>query len=329
MLGSRACLAVLLLAVASTTAAGPEEKDVRVWIEQMAQAVHSLAYEGTFVYLHDDQLEAMHFIHSVENGQEQARLLSLNGTAREVIRNSDSVICILPDAKSVSISKHQSDHTFPTILPMNLDELSGYYEFRLAGDARVADRPAKVIAVIPRDKYRYGYRIFLDVEHALPLKTDTLNDLGQAVTQIMFTSLRVDPSIRGFSHKVKHEHENYTWIRPEPAREIPIADQANWKFKRLPMGFQLKVRARRPGSSDNAEVEHFVFSDGLATLSVYVEKAEDEGGLREGSQMGAVNAFGTQISGHQVTVVGEVPAQTVRYVAHSIEYAATNGAAGQ
>lgn len=325
MLNHRHCL-VLLLGLASGAVAGADEKGVDAWIEQMAQAVHGLAYEGTFVYLHDNQLESMHITHSMENGEDQERLLSLNGAPREVIRNTDSVICILPDAKAVSVSRRANDRTFPAVLPMNMDELSAYYEFRLVGDGRMAGRPAKEIAVIPKDKYRYGYRIFVDTEHGLPLKTDTLNELGEPVTQLMFTTLRVDPSIRAHAHKKQDDYESYTWIQPEPAREIPITERMDWKFKQLPAGFKLKVRALRSGFSGDTDVEHFVFSDGLATLSVYIEKALEEGGLNEESHMGAVNAFGTQISGHQVTVVGEVPALTVRYVVNSIEYAAANGA---
>ena len=145
----------------------------------------------------------------------------------------------------------------------------------------------------------------------------------------MFTALRVDPLLQGISPALPNKHEDYVWIHPEPPHEIPITNHADWKFEQLPVGFQLKVWAQRQGSADSAKVEHFVFSDGLAALSVYVEKTGDGGGLQEGSNMGAVNAFGRQVSGHQVTVVGEVPARTVRYVANSIEYVAANNGAGR
>ena len=312
----------LLLGAVSTADAGFDKKSVSAWIEQMGHAVHALAYEGSFVYLHDTQLESMKITHAVDNGQEQERLISLNGAAREVIRNSDSVVCVLPDAMAVSVAKRQTGHVFPTVLPAGVDALSDYYEFRLIGDARVANRKAKVIGIIPKDSYRYGYRLFLDEEHALPLQTDTLDESGQLVSQIMFTSLRVDPAIRSISPAVPNEHTDYMQVRQKQAKEIPITAPANWKFNQLPAGFRLKVRAQKPGHSSTTTLEHFVFSDGLATLSVYIEKVGAEGGLHKESKMGAVNVFGTQISGHQVTVVGEVPAQTVRDVAGSITYSA-------
>ncbi|VAX09932.1 Sigma factor RpoE negative regulatory protein RseB precursor [hydrothermal vent metagenome] len=318
----RYLIGFFLLGMASAAGAGSEDKGVDAWIAQMVQAVRTLPYEGTFVYLHDAQLESMKITHAVNKDRKQERLISLNGAAREVIRNSDAVICILPDSKAVSVAKRHTEHIFPSILPVSVDELSDYYEFRLLGDARVADRSVKVIGVIPNDKFRYGYRLFLDAEHALPLQTDTLNESGQLVARIMFTSLRVDAAIRDISPSVPDADSGYMWVHPAPAKELPIAEHASWKFTKLPAGFKLKIREQRPSSSGAAEVEHFVLSDGLATLSVYVEQAGKEGELRAASKIGAVNAFGTQISGHQVTVVGEVPAKTVRHVAYSMMYLA-------
>ena len=40
-----------------------------------------------------------------------------------------------------------------------------------------------------------------------------------------------------------------------------------------------------------------------------------------GSHMGAVNAFGSVIHAHFITVVGEVPAVTVEKIGAAIEYA--------
>jgi sigma-E factor negative regulatory protein RseB len=62
-----------------------------------------------------------------------------------------------------------------------------------------------------------------------------------------------------------------------------------------------------------------VFSDGMATVSVYVEKLPPDSNAFTGlSNMGAMNAYGTVIDGHQITVVGEVPAATVQYMARLV-----------
>jgi len=61
--------------------------------------------------------------------------------------------------------------------------------------------------------------------------------------------------------------------------------------------------------------------DGLASVFVYIEKL-DVGKKRfvGSSYMGAVNIHGVVVDEHQVTVVGEVPAATVKMVADSIQF---------
>jgi len=66
-------------------------------------------------------------------------------------------------------------------------------------------------------------------------------------------------------------------------------------------------------------VEHLVYTDGLASVSVFIEHLEASGEHQEGtSRMGAVNAFGTMVDSFQVTVVGEVPEATVERIGRSV-----------
>lgn len=315
----------LLVATLVGSPAAIAAQEASSWMERMIQAVQSLSYEGTFVYLHGNKLESMHITHSVQDGQEMERLLSLNGSPREVISDKKSVICILPEAKAVSISERSSTRNFPAVLPVDISSLSDYYDFYLRGDARIAGKQVKVVVIVPKDSYRYGYRFFLDQQHALPLKIEMLDGLGSAVAQTMFTSLRVDPSIQGAfeasSSLSSLKKDGYAWLHQEPAKSLQASDSAAWHFKQLPAGFELQARERRPSlAGGGGQMEHFVLSDGLATLSVYVERLDDDAGLLGESQMGATNAFGTQIAGFQVTAVGEVPPLTVQAIANALEH---------
>ena len=77
---------------------------------------------------------------------------------------------------------------------------------------------------------------------------------------------------------------------------------------------------------------HLVYSDGLATVSVFVEaeperksgaaqkpSASPEAPMQGLARVGSGFAFSTVVQGHQVTAVGEVPAQTVEFIAHSVK----------
>ena len=317
---SRCLLAVLLLG-AGLAGAAESSDDAEAWLRRMIDAVQSLDYEGTFVYLRGSRLESMRLVHLNDGEHERERLLSLNGDAREVIRNEHAVTCIRSDTGEVFKGQPGTRRMFSALLASGLDDLKSHYAFASVGSYRVAERPAEVVAIIPRDAYRYGYRLYLDKHNALPLKTDLMDESGNPLEQIMFTSLHVGSDVdRGeIPSPIAEGHES---TGPRESAEDPPAAQApasRWRVAILPPGFSLTSQGRHGGAS--GKIEHLVFSDGLASLSVYIEKLDPgaEVGLSGGSRMGPVSAFGTRVDGHQVTAVGEVPPATARLAAESVE----------
>ncbi|MCW8949340.1 MAG: MucB/RseB C-terminal domain-containing protein [Sedimenticola sp.] len=318
MSASQIRLFVLLITVSASCFANKSDDDVRLWLQRMVNAVHSLSYEGTFVFLHSEQLESMRIIHTADQAGEKERLVSLNGVAREVFRDNASVTCIAPDVKSVSIGKRVSGEGFRAVFSVDISQLEDLYDFHLLGEERVAGRPARVVAIMPRDAYRYGYRLYLDIENALPLKTDMLSVSGKAVSQLMFTQLQVHSSPRDIAEISIEGKEHYDWIQQKPQKPVNMSNTSPWSFSELPKGFAITLHSKRKADQRDGNVDHFVLSDGLASLSVYVEEALDAG-LRGNSAMGTINAFGSETEGYNVTAVGEVPAVTVEQVARSIK----------
>ena len=302
----------------------PSSQEVTTWLHKMEQAVHQLNYEGTFVYLLDNHMEPMYLLHTAQGGQERERLVSLNGMPRQVVRDNYSIICVLPDQRSVSAELRSGANPTETSSG-DLSQLTENYEFHVYGTERVAGRKARVILIVPRDNLRYGHRLFLDVNSALPLKSELLDKEGKPISQIMFTNLRIAPTIsleKNTDESVNLVTEDqYSWVNQQPSLRLPDEDRERigWSFPGLPKGFRLRVHSRKAAAKGRAAVDHFVFSDGLATLSVYVEKAQTQHGLNGESQVGTVNVFGTNKDGYQITAVGEVPPQTVRQLAQMIE----------
>ncbi len=292
------------------------------WLKKMHNAVQQLNYAGTFVYQHNQHMETMRIIHTVEDGVERERLVSLNGAQREVVRTNGEVICIQPDTKTVTVGKRLGHRGISNILPYEPSKISAYYDLIVHGEERIADRIAKVIMVIPKDADRYGHRVSLDMESALPLRSDLLDNAGNPVSQIMFTSMKTGPTVRDNALELvtNEELKKYTWSYQAPTQNQSESDseKSQWVFDSLPNGFKMSVHEKRPDDSGNNSVEHFVFTDGLATMSIYIEKAISEKLFEGGSQMGAVNAFGTKVNGFQVIAVGEVPAQTIKRFAQSV-----------
>jgi sigma-E factor negative regulatory protein RseB len=73
-----------------------------------------------------------------------------------------------------------------------------------------------------------------------------------------------------------------------------------------------------------------VFSDGLASVSVFIEPHGSNSQPMHGlARVGAAYAYSRDLDGHQVTAVGEVPAATVEAIAASVTRADGNTASAE
>jgi sigma-E factor negative regulatory protein RseB len=293
------------------------------WLERMSRALRNRSFEGTFVYLHSGQIETMRIAHEAQaDGGERERVLALNGPARQIIRDDQKIICILPDRRLVVVEKRRPHLPFPIVVPIDTARLRPYYAFRMFGHHRVAGRAAQAIAILPKDRYRYGYHLYMDEATGLPLESVVLNEHGRRVEQILFTSLKVVDHIP--LRELEPESvagKGFTFYRQEDDENPGVPGINHWVLGPLPAGFVqiMYTRRRLPGSRN--PVQHLVLSDGLASVSVYIEKPVDgKEFLRGALHMGAVNAYGRMTDGYQVTVVGEVPEATVRAVSDALRY---------
>lgn len=308
------------------SAAAPAADEAYDWLMKINKATRMLDYEGTFVYQHESQLEAMRIIHKVENGAARERLVSLNGAPREIIRDKREVICYWPDKNSVTVEYRKANSkTFPAILPERIQDLAGYYSLRLGGTERITGRPAQLVIVQPIDQYRYGYRLWADKETGVLLKADLLDTRGKILEQFMFTQINIGTRIPAAALQPSVAGEGMTWHREEGDPQA-AAGKPGWTASRLPKGFRLSAHVTRQALMRKRPVEHLVYTDGLAAVSVFVEKrGQDAKNFMLGpSRMGAVNALGSRVQDYQITTVGEAPPDTIALIGGSVTQALDN-----
>ena len=323
--------AVLALAAGSLPPIGRTQpatsEDARHWLERMLDSTQNLNYEGTFVYVQGPHVEAMRIIHGGGPKGERQRLFSLSGPPREIVVANNTVICLLPKQQAAFAGGDYQRSTFPLSIPRELGRLESHYELQMLGEDRVAGLEAQVIAIKPRDAWRFGYRLWLDRRNGMALRSVLLDERGIPVEQLMFTDFQVKPRIDDAAFALPA-------LAPESAAPdagsnansppIPTGEpviQSAWLVEQLPEGFTKVSHIRFTEASGRHPTEHLVFADGLATISVFLERLEGDPPLLQGSsQLGSMNAFGTVVSGHQVLVVGEAPAATVQRIAASIQY---------
>jgi len=310
---------VLLAAMlAPDVLAGETPQNPRLWLERMSQAAHQLDYDGTFVYSHDGHMQTMRIVHSSSNGTERERLLSLSGPSREVIRDSEKVTCILPDDNEVVVESTGPARRLPLDLPQRLETLERYYRFSDGGEERIAGHNARKIIIAPLDRYRYGHALWLHHDKGLLLRSELYNEEGRVVEQLMFTALEFYDTLPPGLLEPETRGRDVVWQRNRGSMEWHDAVES-WTVGELPPGFVLENHRHHVINGTDAKVEHLLFSDGLASVSVFIEP-EDDGreGFIGGLRLGAVNTYTRNHLGHYITVMGEVPPLTARRIAESV-----------
>jgi len=312
----------LFLLISFSAFADHPKEDVEKWLAKMHHASHMINYDGTFVYGQNNEMTSMQIIHSVGKDGELERLISLDGSGREVIRSGDTVTCILPDQKSVVVDKTRPDSEFPPKFPLKIEQLSKVYDFHFGKDGMVAGQKAIKLMIVPKDEYRYGHTLWVDMKTGLLLKNHLVGKNNKIVEQFMFTQINYPESIDKERLLSKGENKKYTWYNAKDFDSKKDASgNMSWKVESLPPGFVPDVKRHHNMTMTDMPVEHLMFSDGLSSVSIFVEKQmKNSKNLIGGSTMGAVNAYGRNIGNYHVTVVGEVPHVTVKMVGDSVKY---------
>jgi sigma-E factor negative regulatory protein RseB len=292
------------------------------WLERMNQALTTRNYDGTFSHWHGGQVEMLRIIHRVQDGTVSERLASLDGSGREFVRTGASLSCYLPDKRTVVVEQRPPEESlvgFPAVT----DQTASFYDIREVGRTRLNRRDTHIITVSPKDEYRYGYRLWIDDSTAMPLKTQLCDTHGHVIEQIVFASLTLPSRIPDSAFKPEVSTEGFQWLRNENPPPGAAAATLAWSAMRLPPGFRMSGRSAQtlPGSTD--PVDHLVFTDGLASVSVFVEPQHaaraGESPIPEAAEVGSSSAFSTVIDGHKITAVGEVPPDTVRFIATQVK----------
>ena len=289
------------------------------WVQKMSMAMSDLSYQGDFVYLHDNQLESMRISHYKDEHGEKERLVSLNGEAREVIRDNQNLTCIWPSSRKVVVDFSRKNTFSPIFIPDDIVRLEKFYEMKLVGEDRVAGMDTVIVHISPRDKYRYGIKFWIGAQSGLMLRSSLINEDGRVVEEVMFTRLRLyDGDEKLVIDTMPKIDESYSLVRYHSgdSSKSLTADSA-WQLNSTPGGFwRESVLKRQVPGTDNF-VHQMVYTDGLASLSIFIEKHTGATAIGM-SSMGAVNGFIRILNNHSVTAIGAVPALTVRRMAESV-----------
>lgn len=299
-------------------ASRPSERSMGEWLARVHAAPRQHNYIGTMVVSSSSgAMSSARIWHAFTPQRQVERVDALTGPARSSLRHEDKVITLMPEQKLVRIEKHDALGRFPDLLQSSSAAIADHYTVRPVGTDRVAGFDADVVHLAPRDAERFGYRVWTERRTGLVVKLQTLGPDGGVLEQSAFSELQLDVPLRP-EKLIKMMSPPAGWHieRNEAVKTSAAAE--GWSLKPVAPGFQ-PVDCYRRGADGVAM--HCVFSDGLATVSLFVEPLNRQGGAQENvmSAAGATHTIARRQQDWWVTAVGEVPPQTLKRFVQSLE----------
>jgi len=297
------------------------------WLQRVAGAAQRLSYSGTFVYRNGSHSETSRIVHVNANGNHMEKLEVLDGSPREVIRHNDEVKCYLPDSRLMIVEQRSSRRTFPALLPVGLAGLGDHYLVRKGSRGRIAGIDSQIIRLDPRDAWRFGHQLWIDPVTGLLLKAEMFDESGESLESLAFTELHIgEPaSLEALKSSFAGNVNSKEPWQVRQAKMRDIRDDAQWLFRAELPGFRRQAAMARDvprnAGTEAHEMLHWIYSDGLAALSVFISPlpGQRENVATGAQSLGAISVMKRVVAGHLVVVMGDVPPAAVKHFAAGIE----------
>jgi sigma-E factor negative regulatory protein RseB len=259
-------------------------EDVAEWLSRLQAAQAQRGYEGVVIYVHDGRVDQIRIV-SRPGIDAYQRFASLSGGQREILKSGGEVRALDPTQAPVAWPAMAAP-----AMRVDTQRVTRLYRMQMAGSDRVAGYSARLIEAAPQDGYRYGQRLWVDQETGLLLGAALLGPRRETLEQVMFAQL----ALEGGSHAA-------------PAAAPTVVVDEHGTVKLLPGFVQIG------GRIDPARgLEQRVYSDGLATVSLYIERREGAQPGEFATRRGAVQLYGRQAGPLRIVAVGAVPPESTR-----------------
>ncbi len=273
--------------------------DPRQLFEKMRLASFLYSYEGAMTYEHDGQLSSFHMSSGETDGGWVQGIRFLSGPERQF-------------AQPINLCGFDNVGQLRSRITEDTDDLALSYNFQSRSEFRIAGRQAQEVLVTPADGSRYGYNFAVDMETGLMLHAVTLDPQRNILERFQFISIESGPATRNFQSVQAQCVEASDAVSGVETGEVP------WELAWVPSGFK---RVKIEHESMRTQL---VYSDGLATFSVFIELLDEVRFPPATTSFGAtslmLNYYLVRGDTFAVTVVGELPLTTLQSIAAQLHY---------
>jgi sigma-E factor negative regulatory protein RseB len=295
--------------------------DPRNWLNRAQTVARTLSYSGVFVHAQGATQSTSRITHILHNGQELETVETLDGPFRQFRRRGNETICYMADDKAVRIDRRITGRFFPQLINSSAETISQNYEIKLGGVDRVAGFDCRWIHIEPRDQLRHPQRLCSELNTGLLLRSRLVNHRDETLEEFRFTDLKVGNRVGRELLVTLEGRDEKRRSRAFPAKDDSIPADTGWSVKSPPAGFRKVAELRRSISGRQSPVSHLVLSDGLASVSVFVEPLLVGHSVVESmTSTGCSSIFVSTHGENMVTVLGEVPAATAQAVGKGLVF---------
>ena len=320
------------------TAPSAAARSVNDWLLRMHEASKQRAYTGTFVVSVGADMASARIWHVCDGEQQMERVETLTGAPRSIFRRNNEVVTFFPDSKVARTEQRESLGLFPNFLKSNNHAIADFYSLKVLEPERVAGFEADVVQLAAKDAYRHSYRIWTEKKSGLAVKLQTLDATGRVLEQAAFSELNIDAPVKmerlaammgnTSGHKLERVELNKTtalaqgWVLTRGG--VPGFTSMGCYKRTVKAGSGSVVSAASTGTgvneADTGNTMQWIFSDGLATVSLFVESFDRKRHGQEGSMsLGATHTLTKHLGDWWLTAVGEVPVLTLKGFAQQLE----------
>lgn len=267
------------------------------WLERGLWASHCYAFQARAVAIDAVDVRTLALSHRIQDGVRQQVVQYLDGPSVSIERRS-------PVGRLAWTQEHSNGELpSPATWAAHLEE---YYALELEDDARVAGRDAVKLIFEPLDQWRFSREWWLDRDTGLLLKHVLIDQQDRIIETFQITQLQSPQKYTG----------NVRVSTPSVVVNTP------WRSTWLPDGF-----VAQPVTFAGDDAHKRVYSDGLATVSIFAEPlaSEETTALQEGVKQLGVSAVAiehtiTAEGRWQLVAIGELPVATLQRIVRSITF---------
>lgn len=316
---------------AGASAASPAEAasepalTAKAWLMRSQAAASTRNYQGTLVFTGGGAVSSSRVAHYCEGSQQYERVEALDGEPRSMWRHNDLVQTVWPRVHMAVIEQRDPRAMFPAILSGSGGKrVLEWYELRALGHDRVAGYDADVVLLKAKDNIRFSQRLWAERQTGLLLRSEVLGLNGQPLESAAFSelSIGVKPQPELVTAAMR-KLDGYRVLRPtvQPA----TLEGEGWSMTSLPAGFREVHCAKRSldpmGTPGAPTVLQAIYSDGLTHVSLFIEPYQPSRHQGEVSvTIGATHTLMGRRDDYWVTIMGDVPPDTLRRFAGALEH---------